>query len=143
MKFFILLTFFTLSAQLVPEAQAQAQVQSTRPNYTRNHRTSVQVYCEEARFRNYMDLALGMRDFVTPNTYARVYLPLKILASKALLTLRNYGPLSATTHQALYEIVSFVSNNEREFDELWEVEAFFPVAQDLMEMTQSLERDLK
>lgn len=139
MKFLALLSFFALTSYVTPEAQAFHD----KPNFSRSYNVNASAYCNEARFLSYINLALSMRDYVTPDTYAEVYLPLKIKASKALVTLKNYGPLSATTHSALSEIVMFVSNNQNGFDGLWEVEAFFSVAQDLMEMTQKLERDLK
>lgn len=139
MKSLALLSFLVLTSYVTPEAQAFHD----RPAFKRSYNVNASTYCNEARFHSYMNLALSMRDYVTPYAYADLYLPLKIKASKALVTLKNYGPLSATTHSALYEIVSFVSANQNEFDALWEVEVFFTVAQDLMEMTQSLERDLK
>jgi len=139
MKFLFPLSLLTLATVFSPVTQAHSE----RPALRRSYQVGASLYCQEARFQNYMALATSMRDFVTPHEYERLYLPLKIRSSKALVTLKNYGPLSSTTHKALYEIVSFVSSHEKEFDSLWEVEAFFPVAQDLVEMTQALSRDLQ
>lgn len=138
MKFLLPFSFLALSFVMVAPAEAS----HSRPTYVRSHQDA-RVYCTEDRFQSYIALASSMRDFVTPYEYAELYIPLRVKASKALVTLRNYGPLSHTTHTALHEIVRFVNANERNFDVLWEIEAFFPVAQDLMDMTQSLSRDLQ
>lgn len=118
--------------------EAQAQSFQSKPG-----RAPVYSYCTEERFQGYINLASAMRDFVTPHEYADLYIPLKVKASQAKITLKNYGPLSATTHAAVLDIVKFVNKNQGSFDSLWEVEAFFFVAQDLMDMTQSLSRDLQ
>ncbi len=117
---------------------ADAQSRTSRPS-----RGPVYEYCTSERFQNYVRLASAMRDYVTPMEYSSVYLPLKVKATKAEITLKNYGPLSAKTHKAVYEIVAFVDGNQTKFDTLWEVEAFYDVARDLMEMTQALSRDLE
>lgn len=114
--------------------------QAQRPHFAR---AAVSSYCTEARFQSYIELAASMRDYVTPEEYARLYIPLKVKASKAKITLNNYGALSNKTHKAVMDIVNFVDTNEGSFGSLWEVEAFFNVAQDLMDMTQSLSRDLE
>ena len=84
-----------------------------------------------------------MRDYVSPENYSRLYIPLKVKASKAQVTLKNYGPLSSTTHTAVLELVKYVNDNQREFDALWEIEAFFEIARDLMDMTMALSRELE
>ncbi len=139
MKFLLPLSFLVLT--FAPNFPAQAQ---TRYSYSQRAPSNpASVFCTEQRFDSYIALAKGMRDFVTPHEYARLYLPLKTKASQAKITLRNYGPLSRTTHKSLLEIVSFVDRNQSSFDTLWEVEAFFDVATDLMDMTQNLNRDLQ
>lgn len=139
MKFALPLAFALLSASVVPEAFAQ----SYSTTATRQAPRPSAAYCTSDRFQNYVLMASAMRDFVTPEVYSRLYIPLKVKAAKAQITLRNYGPLSATTHNAVMEIVRFVDRNQNEFDALWEVEAFFDIARDLMDMTQALARDLQ
>lgn len=139
MKPLLPLAFLTLTMML----SSQVQAHNVGPTYTRTYYSPAASYCTEARFQSYIALASSMRNYVTPEEYAGLYIPLKVKASKAMVTLRNYGALSSTTHNALYEIVRFVANNQARFDNLWEIEVFFPVAQDLMDMTQSLSRDLQ
>jgi hypothetical protein len=139
MKLALSLGLFMLNATLVPHVLAQSYSSSM----IRPAPRPTAIYCTHDRFQNYILMASAMRDFVTPEVYARLYIPLKIKASKAQITLKNYGALSATTHEAVMEIVRFVDQNQREFDGLWEVEAFFTIARDLMEMTQALARDLQ
>jgi hypothetical protein len=139
MKFALPMAITLLSATVVPEVFAQTySTAATRPA----PRPSA-AYCTSDRFQNYVLMASAMRDFVTPELYARLYIPLKVKAAKAQITLKNYGPLSATTHETVMEIVRFVDQNQNEFDALWEVEAFFYIARDLMDMTQALARDLQ
>lgn len=128
----------------IASSTAFGQVVS-RPTYQINKPspTVVTSYCSEMRFQSYINLSVAMRDYVTPYEYSELYLPLKIKAAKAQMTLKNYGPLSNHTHKALMDIVIFVNENETKFSALWEVEAFFKVAMDLMDMTQTLARDLQ
>jgi hypothetical protein len=112
-------------------------------NISRPGKAPIYSYCEESRFDNYVALASAMRDYVTPDVYANLYIPLKKKASKAKITLKNYGALSGKTHAAVLDIVQFVDAHDGEFNALWEVEAFFKIAQDLMDMTQALSRDLE
>lgn len=142
MKFLIPATFFALGFLMDNSAHAAGVNYPTSVNHVAQRR-SVADYCTESRFQSYIDLAKSMRDYVTPEEYGSLYVPLKIKAAKALITLKNYGPLSTRSHNSLLEIVRFVNRNEAKFNALWEVEAFFDVAQDLMDMTQSLTRDLE
>ncbi len=133
----ISLSLLTFSAGFSSTAHAQVRssyAQSKRPVY---------AYCEESRFESYILLSNAMRDFTTPEEFARLYLPLRKKAAIAKLTLKNYGALSSTTHRAVLDIVKFVDANQDSFSSLWEVEAFFVIAQDLMDMTQALSRDLQ
>ena len=100
-------------------------------------------FCQEARFENYISVANAMRDYVTPGTWSELYSPMKVKAAKAQIALRVNGPLSESTRDALYELVDFVQGHQESIDHLWEIEAFFDVAQDLTLMTESLARDLK
>ena len=97
----------------------------------------------EGRLNSYVLLAVGMRNYVTPHDYEQTYLPLKRLATIAKIDCRTYGPLSETTHRAILELTNFVKNHQKEFSQLWEVESFFDIAQDLMSLTESFLRDLK
>lgn len=119
--------------------KGHAQVSSV----SRPTKSPVYSYCDENRFENYVRLATAMRDYVTPATYSDLYIPLKMKASKAKITMKNYGALSGKTHASVLDIVNFVEAHEGEFGALWEVEAFFAIAQDLMDMTQALSRDLE
>ncbi len=139
MKFALTLVSLLALGSALYSPLAAAQSRTARPST----RGPVYEYCTSERFQNYVRLATAMRDYVTPMEYSTVYLPLKVKATKAEITLKNYGPLSAKTHKAVYEIVAFVDGNQTKFDGLWEVEAFYDVARDLMEMTQALSRDLE
>ncbi len=139
MKHLVLLAFLVGSANF-QVAEAQSYSRSSSYSMTR---LPVSQYCTSDRFENYIALAYAMRDFVTPYDYAKLYIPLRKKASTAQMTLKNYGPLSSKTRSALFEIVRFVDQNQKEFDALWEVEAFYSVARDLMDLTQTLSRDLE
>lgn len=133
----ISLSLLTFSASMINTGHAQVRSsygQSKKPVY---------AYCEESRFENYILLSNAMRDFVTPDEFEKLYLPLRKKAAIAKITLKNYGALSSTTHKAVLDIVNFVGTNQDSFSSLWEVEAFFVIAQDLMDMTQALSRDLQ
>lgn len=137
MKFVLPLATLLAFSSVLYSNSASAQVRS------RPAQTPVYEYCSADRFQNYVRLAAEMRDHVSPREYAQIYLPLKVKATKAQITLKNYGALSSRTHKAVYEIVSFVDKNQNSFDALWEIEAFYDVASDLMEMTQALSKDLE
>lgn len=132
-----------LASLLVLSTAVYSQTAAAQSRTARPASGPVYEYCRTERFQNYVRLASAMRDYVTPMEYSSVYLPLKVKATKAEITLKNYGPMSSKTHKAVYEIVAFVDANQTKFDSLWEVEAFYDVARDLMEMTQALSRDLE
>jgi hypothetical protein len=138
MKTLIIPLAFLIFGSMTTTSSSYAQSNVSRPG-----RAPIYSYCEESRFENYITLATAMRDFVTPEVYSDLYIPLKKKASKAKITLKNYGALSGKTHAAVLDIVKFVEAHDGEFNALWEVEAFFKIAQDLMDMTQALARDLE
>ncbi|GEM_PF-3139845 len=143
MKFLVSLCLLSIGLVATNPSYAHSTT-AKRPSFARDYvKASVSDICTEQRFQNYMNLAVAMRDYVSPYEYAELYLPLKKKAAIALTNLRVNGPLSNRTHQSLYSIVKFVSANQTGFETLWEVEAFFDIAQDLLEMTTSLERDLQ
>lgn len=137
-KFLLPLAFFTFGFVWQNPSYAQ-----TNPAMSRPAKSPVYSYCTEDRFENYILLASAMRDYVTPAEYSDLYIPLKKKAAIAKITLKNYGALSGKTHAAVLDIVRFVNDNQESFDALWEVEAFFRIAQDLMDMTTALARDLE
>lgn len=138
MRFALLTILLTIVAGFVPRAYSQVKNPTVRQVPSR-----VSDYCTTERFQNYILVAKAMRDYVSPENYSRLYIPLKVKASKAQVTLKNYGPLSSTTHTAVLELVKYVNDNQREFDALWEIEAFFEIARDLMDMTMALSRELE
>lgn len=131
------LSLLTFSAATMNSSYAQV-----RSSYNKSN-GPVYEYCEESRFENYILLSNAMRDFVTPEEFEKLYLPLRKKAAIAKITLKNYGALSSTTHARVLDIVNFVNANQGSFSSLWEVEVFFDIAQDLMDMTQALSRDLQ
>jgi hypothetical protein len=134
-KLILLSTLFALTSQYT---MAQSQNNCT-PSVSKS---SVSSFASDARFKSYMDLAHSMRDYVTPLEYQELYIPLRMKAAKAQITLSNFGALSKTTHDAMYELVRFIIQNETQFETLWQIDAFFNTAMDLFNMVESLKRDL-
>lgn len=140
---FLLFSFLVLSPLITVSNTANAQsMRRPHPNVHVN-RSNWSNYCTDERFTAYASIASAMRDYVTPEEYSRIYLPLKVLSSKASITLKHFGPLSETTHRSLRDIVAFISRNQNSFDALWEIEAFTAVAMDMMDITVALSRDLE
>lgn len=133
---------FVIAATILSISFSSAQASTTNDNSI-DQEYSISNASLETRLNNYVQLAVGMRDYVTPKEYAALYIPIKKFSSIAKINLRTYGALSQRTHISIMNLVNFVNNHQNDFDSLWEVEAFFDDAQDLMAFTMSLTKDLE
>jgi hypothetical protein len=100
-------------------------------------------YINAQMMDRFVEIANGMRSYVTPLEFAQVYSPLRSKALKCKAFITTYGLASASTNRALSALSSYVLNNEDALERLWEIDAFYETADLLFTTALQLDKDLR
>ncbi len=100
-------------------------------------------YINAEMMQSFVNIANGMRSYVTPLEFAQVYSPLRARALKCKAYINTYGLASSSTNQALKALSTYVLNNQDALDRLWEIDAFYETADLLFTTALQLDRDLR
>ncbi|MFZ4714106.1 MAG: hypothetical protein ACOYL6_10355 [Bacteriovoracaceae bacterium] len=141
MKKLILGTLLLTTLAGMPLAQAQmvGKPQIPSQGYTQPYVS----YIDAEMMDQFVDLANGMRSYVTPLEFAQTYSPLRSKALKCKAYINTYGLASASTNKALKSLSDYVMNNEEALERLWEIDAFYETANLLFTTALQLEKDLR
>ena len=130
----------TLSSSRIVQPNCQGTTTTTCMTPTRAPQYS--DFCSDVRLNSYLSFVSGLRDYVSPDQYGDLLVPIRTAANHTKNVLQVFGPYHTQTKTSFIELMTKLNEAEVLWGNLEQIDIFAPIINDIRFVTMSLERDL-